>query len=170
MWKIIGVRVCVPPWGIRTALCVVDTTIICEQSLWIPLTLLETDSRHCSKSSTSVFGVIANTMFGPEIQRVFVLGHTLSPLLSGILLFRPLRAMETRSLSLSALSYSFSVSFSHYSIFYFTLVVTTIALIRNRKSQMLNWTSRWLSRSRCLCVLVSTHGCRANEVNSAEQK
>lgn len=43
-WKIIGVGVCVPPWGIRTALCVVGISIICEQYLWIYCTLLGTDS------------------------------------------------------------------------------------------------------------------------------
>lgn len=63
--KIIGVEVCVPPWGMRTALCVVGISIMCDQNLWIPRALLGTDSCHCSESSASVFGVITNTLFGP---------------------------------------------------------------------------------------------------------
>ncbi len=43
-WKIIGVEVCVLPWGIRTALCVVGFSIMCEQNLQIPFALLGTDS------------------------------------------------------------------------------------------------------------------------------
>lgn len=109
-------------------------------------------------------------------------GHTLSPPHSAIPLFSPLRAMETRRLSLSALSCSvfFSLSLpTYHPIFVFTtLVLTALGLIRTgRVRRLLNWASRWLSRSLVcvsVCVWVSvcaTHGCfSANEVNSVERK
>lgn len=107
-WKIMGLGVCVTPLGMRTALCAVGISIICEQNVWIPLSSLGTDC-HCSESSASVFGVTTNTLFGLWIQRAFV-WVTLFHHCSAIPLFSLLRVLETSSLSVRALSYSLSLS------------------------------------------------------------
>lgn len=77
------------------------------------------------------------------------LGHTLSPLRSAIPPFSPLRAMETRSISLSALSYSLSSSVPPHYFFspvFITVILTAIRLIgTGRVGHLLNCASRWLS-------------------------
>lgn len=158
-WKIIGVGVCVRPWGIRTALCVVGISIMCEQNLWIPCTLLGTDSVIPVRAAHLCLGSFKHSVWA-LYSKSLCLGHTLSPLLSAISLFSPLRAMETRSLSLCSFLQLFSVSSSHYSIFVFiTLVFTAIGLIRTgRVRRLLNWASRWLSRSWCVGVCVCVFG------------
>lgn len=134
---------------------------MCEQNLWIPLTLLRTDSSLEWEQRICVWGHYKHSVWALN-SKSLCLGHTLSPLLSAIPLFSPLRAMETRSLSLCSFLQLFPVSSSHYSIFVFiTLVFTAIGLIGpGRVRRSLNWASRWLSRSLCVCVFgVCAGGC-----------
>lgn len=83
--------------------------------------------------------------------------------------------METRSLSLPALSLLFSLSPPDYSIVAFlTLLLAAIGLIGAGRlwCYLIGLQGDLVDARVCSgCVLVSTHGCfSANEVNSVERK
>lgn len=114
---------CVCPHSV----CVSAASIMCGEKLRIPLTSLGPDScrrRHTERSSSLYFALFFLFFFRGRMGhyklcvwvlgfKESLLGHTLSPLLSATPLFSPLKAMETRRLSLAALS---CIS-SHYTLF-----------------------------------------------------
>lgn len=179
-WKIIGVEVCVPPWGIRTALCVMGISIMCEQNLQIPFALLGTDSVVAVRAAHLCLGSLQTLCLGLKFKESLFGSHSFTTALCHPSI-QPIESHgNKKSFTLCSFLQLFSVSSFHYSIFVFiTLVLTAIGLIgTGRVRRLLNWASRWLSRSWCVCVcvfgvcvLVSTHGCfSANEVNSVERK
>lgn len=138
-----GVEVCVPPLRIRTALCVVGISIICEQNLWIPFSSLETDSVIAARAVHLCLGSLQTLCLAVKFKESLFGSHSFTTALCHATI-QPIESHGNKKSFTLLFLIAFLCLFTPLLNFGFiTLDLTAIGLIgTGRVRHLFNWASR----------------------------